>query len=70
MPNQPAEEIVARLCRMDRQAMVHELQRFRARFRMDLTEDFLAGLSTERIRHILLAALLHGRSGLAGKTGD
>ncbi len=70
MARQPAEEIVARLCRMDRAAMMRELRQFRARFTLDFTDDFLEGLSTERVRHILLAALLHGRSDRSGKGDD
>jgi hypothetical protein len=63
MAKQPAEEIVARMCRMGRAGMLRELRQFRARFILDFTDDFLEGLSTERVRHILLAALLHGQSG-------
>jgi len=41
----------------------HELKRrikdFRGRFRLDFTEDYLNRLSVDRLRHILLAALIN-----------
>jgi hypothetical protein len=41
----------------------HELQRriknFRGRFKLDFTEDYLNRLSVERLRHILLAAVIN-----------
>ena len=34
------------------------LKGFRGRFKMDFTEDYLNKLSLDRLRHILLAAML------------
>jgi len=43
----------------------HELERriknFRGRFRLDFTEDYLNRLSVDRLRHILLAAVINAR---------
>jgi hypothetical protein len=43
----------------------HELERrirnFRGRFRLDFTQDYLNGLSVDRLRHILLAAIMNSR---------
>ena len=43
----------------------HELERriknFRGRFRLDFTEDYLNRLSVDRLRHILLAAVMNAR---------
>lgn len=40
----------------------HELERrirnFRGRFKLDFTPDYLSKLSVDRLRHILLAALM------------
>ena len=44
----------------------HELERrirnFKGRFKLDFTQDYLSKLSVERLRHILLAALMNSRS--------
>jgi hypothetical protein len=41
----------------------HELERriknFRGRFKLDFTQDYLNKLSVDRLRHILLAALMN-----------
>jgi hypothetical protein len=43
----------------------HELERrirnFKGRFKLDFTQDYLSKLSVDRLRHILLAALLTAR---------
>jgi hypothetical protein len=43
----------------------HELERrirnFRGRFKLDFTQDYLSKLSVDRLRHILLAALISSR---------
>ena len=44
----------------------HELEKriknFRGRFKLDFTKDYLNRLSTDRLRHILLAAVMNNRS--------
>jgi len=44
----------------------HELERriinFKGRFKLDFTQDYLNKLSVDRLRHILLAALMNSRS--------
>ena len=43
----------------------HELERrirnFRGRFKLDFTPDYLRKLSVDRLRHILLAAVINSR---------
>ena len=43
----------------------HELERrirnFRGRFKLDFTQEYLSKLSVDRLRHILLAALMTSR---------
>ncbi len=43
----------------------HELERrirnFKGRFKLDFTQEYLSRLSIDRLRHILLAALLTAR---------
>jgi len=38
------------------------IKNFRGGFKMDFTEDYLDGLGIERLRHILMAALMTSRS--------
>ena len=45
---------------MDRGACIHELTHF-APIPLDFTEEFLAPLGVERLRHLLLAAVLASR---------
>ncbi|MHC4597296.1 MAG: hypothetical protein ACYS19_20415 [Planctomycetota bacterium] len=37
------------------------IKNFRGRFKLDFTEDYLNNLSVDRLRHILLAALINGK---------
>ena len=37
------------------------IKNFRGRFKLDFTEDYLNNLSVDRLRHILLAALINAR---------
>ena len=43
----------------------HELERrirnFKGRFKLDFTQDYLSKLSLDRLRHILLAAVMNSR---------
>lgn len=43
---------------MSRSQLKWALLSLQTRFRMDFTEEFLESLSKDRLRHILLAALL------------
>jgi hypothetical protein len=37
------------------------IKRFHGRFKLDFTDDYLNKLSTDRLRHILLAAVLNAK---------
>jgi len=43
----------------------HELERrirnYRGRFKLDFTQDYLKKLSVDRLRHILMAALMNSK---------
>jgi hypothetical protein len=57
------EHIVNTITQMSRQDVMQQIMRFDGRFKLDFTEDFLAELPLERLRHILLAARLQQRDG-------
>ncbi|MCE5326706.1 MAG: hypothetical protein LLG01_09845 [Planctomycetaceae bacterium] len=70
MPPKHAIKFVAALQTLDRPELVRLLRAIRCDFEMDFTDDFLADISIERLRHILTAASLHatnlGRLSQAG----
>ena len=39
-----------------------KIKNFRGRFKLDFTDDYLDRISIDRLRHILLAALINAKS--------
>jgi hypothetical protein len=52
---------VTSIATLGRSELTRRIKNFKGRFKMDFTEDYLKKLSVERLRHILLAALLNDR---------
>ena len=46
---------------LGRNELTRRIRNFRGRFKLDFTEDYLDKLSVDRLRHILLAALINAR---------
>jgi len=46
---------------LGRNELKTRIRNFRGRFKLDFTEDYLNKLSVDRLRHILLAALMNAR---------
>ena len=46
---------------LGRDELKKRIRNFRGRFRLDFTEDYLNNISVDRLRHILLAALINVR---------
>lgn len=44
---------------LGRNELTKKIRNFRGRFKFDFTEDYLKKLSVDRLRHILLAALIN-----------
>lgn len=65
-----AERRFGRIVGITRELSREELKRrikgFRGTFKMDFTDDYLEGLSDDRLRHLLLAAMIN-RRGTPGK---
>jgi hypothetical protein len=55
--NQPIEATVQQIQQLDRAACIHELIHF-SHIPLDFTPEFLDRMSVERLRHVLLAAVL------------
>ena len=47
---------------LNRVQLKNRIKHFRGRFKLDFTDDYLDGISVDRLRHILLAALINARS--------
>lgn len=46
---------------LGRKELTRRIGRFKGRFRLDFTEDYLHDISVDRLRHILLAALINAK---------
>lgn len=49
------------LAALGRDELKRRIKGFRGRFRLDFSEDYLNALSVDRLRHILLAALINAK---------
>jgi hypothetical protein len=47
---------------LGRDELKRRIKDFRGRFKLDFSDDYLDSLSLDRLRHILLAALINGRA--------
>jgi hypothetical protein len=47
---------------LGRNELERRIRNFKGRFKLDFTEDYLNKLSVDRLRHILLAALINARA--------
>jgi len=55
------EQTATSLAALGRDELKRRIRSFRGRFKLDFTEDYLNALSVDRLRHILLAALINGK---------
>ncbi len=46
---------------LDRMELERRIKKFRGTFKMDFTEDYLNQSSVDRLRHILMSALLYSK---------
>jgi len=53
------EQTATSIASLGRDELKRRIRNFRGRFRLDFTEDYLDNMSVERLRHILLAALVN-----------
>lgn len=56
------EKTATSIASLGRTDLKRKIKKFRGRFRLDFTEDYLNKLSVDRLRHILLAALINSKS--------
>jgi hypothetical protein len=56
------EQMAAALADLGRDDLKQRIKNFRGRFKLDFSDDYLDALSVERLRHLLLAALIHAKA--------
>ena len=59
MKDQHTQQLADRLSCMDRGNLVTILRQLHCPFDLDFTDEFLSSTSLERLRHIVLSAILH-----------
>ena len=52
------EDIVSSVASLNRGQVKKHLMNFKGRFKLDFSETYLNGLSVDRLKHILLAAIM------------
>lgn len=52
------EELICLVASLDRQALVRQIQAYRATFPLDFTDEFLNTIPVDRLRHIFVALCL------------
>jgi hypothetical protein len=56
------ESQVTSIAVLGRDELTRRIRNFRGRFKLDFTEDYLNKISVDRLRHILLAALINAKT--------
>ena len=59
MTYQHAQQFAERVAGMSRQDLIDLLRRLRCPFELDFTDQFLEEAGIERLRHIVMSAILH-----------
>jgi hypothetical protein len=55
------EQAAVSIASLNKGQLKSRIRNFKGRFKLDFTEDYLNKLSTDRLRHILLAALVNAK---------
>lgn len=55
------EQAATSIAVLDRKELEKRIRNFRGRFRLDFSDEYLNKMTVERLRHVLLAALINAR---------
>lgn len=55
------EQTATSITALGRNELKKRIRNFKGRFKLDFSEDYLNNLSVDRLRHILLAALINAK---------
>lgn len=56
------EQAATSIGTLERDELKNQIKNFKGRFKLDFTEDYLNNATVDRLRHILLAALMNTRT--------
>ena len=56
------EKTAVSIATLGKVELTEKIKTFKGRFKLDFTDDYLKQLSTDRLRHILLAAIINAKS--------
>ena len=56
------EQVATSIAVLGRHELKSRIKNFRGRFKLDFTDDYLDAMDIDRLRHLLLAALINARS--------
>jgi hypothetical protein len=56
------EQVATSIAVLGRSELKRKIKNFRGRFKLDFTDDYLDAIDIDRLRHILLAALINAKS--------
>jgi hypothetical protein len=57
-PNEPLERLTVSIASLGKDEVKARIKTFKGGFRLDFSDDYLNALSLDRLRHILLAAMM------------
>jgi len=57
------EQFTMSIARMGKAELKHRIKNFPGHFRLDFTDDYLNTAPADRLRHILLAAMINAQAG-------
>jgi hypothetical protein len=55
------EQTATSIASLDRDELKRRIRNFKGRFKLDFTDNYLNTLGVDRLRHILLAALINAK---------
>jgi hypothetical protein len=58
---QNLERLARSISSLNRDNIERKIRNFKGRFKLDFTEEYLQGLTVDRLRHILFAAMVTNR---------
>ena len=61
IPKEFFEQTATSLASLEKPELKKRIRNFKGRFRLDFTDEYLSKLTVDRLRHILLAALINAR---------
>jgi len=56
------EKTAVTIAALGKVELTKKIKKFKGRFKLDFTDDYLQKLSTDKLRHILLAAIITSKS--------